>query len=113
VVLADALRRRGVPVVHQAAVVAGGRTFHLDLAVPDASWGVELDIHPEHRSVEGHAADAERRRRLHREAWQVEVVTEQDMARPEQVADDLAELYRLRARHPSSACGSGPHPLLG
>ena len=27
-----------------------------------AQWGVELDIHPEHRSLEGHAADAERRR---------------------------------------------------
>jgi hypothetical protein len=98
VVLADALRRRGVPVEHQARVLApvSGRTFRLDLAVTDARWGVELDIHPEHRTFEGHAADAERRRELHRMAWQIETVSEHDMERPERLADDLATLYRLR-----------------
>lgn len=63
-VLAEALRRRNVPVEHQVRVVrpSDGRPMYIDLAVRSAQWGVELDIHPEHRSLEGHAADAERRR---------------------------------------------------
>jgi hypothetical protein len=106
VVLADALRRRRVPVEHQTKVIrsSNGRTFRIDLAVPAVRWGIELDIHPEHRSVEGHAADTERRRELHRMAWQLETVSEHDMADPERLADDLAGLYRLRVAtqtHPS------------
>jgi hypothetical protein len=99
--LADALRRRGVPVEQQVCVVAPsrGRTLHVDLAVPDVRWGVELDIHPEHRSIEGHAADAGRRRDMHRDGWQIEVVTEQDMLRLDALASDLAALYVLRRRH--------------
>ena len=34
-------------------------------ALPPLRWGVELDIHPEHRSLEGHAGDARRYRSLH------------------------------------------------
>jgi hypothetical protein len=100
VVLAEALRRQGVPVVHQARVIrsGGGRVFHVDLAVPEVRWGVELDIHPEHRSLEGHAADAARRREMHRLAWQVETVSEHDMDDPARVARDLAGLYQLRRR---------------
>ncbi len=81
--------------------------MRIDLAVPDVRWGVELDIHPEHRSLEGHAADAERRRQLHRLAWQIEVVSEHDMRDVERLADDLAGLYALRRRqlvgHPSAS----------
>jgi hypothetical protein len=109
VVLAEALRRRGVAIEHQARVVgpSSGRTMRIDLAVPAIRWGVELDIHPEHRSLEGHAADAERRRELHRLAWQIEVVSEHDMRDVERLADDLAALHRDRtarlARHPSAS----------
>ena len=109
VVLADRLRALGVPVVQQARVIrsSGGRVFHVDLAVPDARWGIELDIHPEHRSIEGHASDAQRRREMHLLAWQVETVAEQDMADPDRLAGELAALYRLRRRqllaHPSTA----------
>lgn len=100
VVLARALRRRGVPVEHQTRVLGPttGRPLRLDLAVRDARWGVELDIHPEHRSLEGHAADAERRREMHRMAWQIETVTEHDMRDVERLADDLSALYLLRRR---------------
>ena len=98
VVLAEALRRRSVPVETQSGVVRAedGVSLHVDLAVPAVRWGVELDIHPEHRSIEGHAADAGRRRDMHRLAWQVETVTEHDMRNPERLADDLADLYRRR-----------------
>ena len=99
VVLADALRARGVPVEHQVSVVRStdGVGYHIDLAVPSVRWGIEVDVHPEHRSVEGHAADADRRRALHRMSWQLEVVTEHDMRRPDHIADELAGIYRVRA----------------
>jgi hypothetical protein len=118
VVLAEALRRRDVPVENQTKVIrsSNGRSFRVDLAVPAVRWGIELDIHPEHRSIEGHAADAERRRELHRMAWQLETVSEHDMADPERLADDLAGLYRLRVTaqaHPSVSGGGHPRQALG
>jgi hypothetical protein len=108
VVLGEALRRFGVPVEQQVAITRpDGRRIHVDLGVPCARWGVELDIHPEHRSIEGHAADAERRRHAHRAGWQIEVVSERDMRQPDAVATDLAGLYRMRCRD------LGVHPSVG
>lgn len=106
VVVADALRRRGIPIEQQARVIrsANGREFRIDLGVPAARWGVELDIHPEHRSWEGQASDAGRRREMHRLAWQIETVTEHDLRDVERLADELADLYRRRVSsqaHPS------------
>jgi hypothetical protein len=98
VVLLDALLRRDVPVEPQVPVDRGGRVFHLDLGVPSVRWGVELDIHPEHRSVDGHHRGARRLRSLHDSAWQIEPVTELDMASVERLADELAALYHDRAR---------------
>ena len=62
VVLHDALRALGVPVDAQVPVrcPADGVTIHVDLAVPAVRWGIELDIHPEHRSVDGHQRDSRR-----------------------------------------------------
>jgi hypothetical protein len=98
--LLEALERRGVPVVPQVPVLADGRLIHLDLGVPEVRWGIELDIHPEHRTVPGHGRDARRRRSLRASDWAVEVVTEVDVAGPrrlEATADELAGLYH---RHP-------------
>jgi hypothetical protein len=97
VVVLEALRRRGVPVERQVAVVLGnGSRLHVDLGVEAARWGVELDIHPEHRSVDGSANDARRRRQLHLRAWQVETVTEPDLADMDALVVHLVELYRAR-----------------
>jgi hypothetical protein len=105
VVLAEALRARHVPVECQARVIRGdsGREIHVDLAVSALKWGVELDIHPEHRSFEGHTGDARRYRGLHGVDWQVEPVSEGDMADVNALADELADLYFARRRrgHPS------------
>jgi hypothetical protein len=107
VVLGEALRQRGIPVESQVAVMLGSgrRPLHVDLGVRTARWGVELDIHPEHRSWEGHASDASRRRDLHRVAWQIETVSEHDMRDVDRLADELADLYAVRERairpHPS------------
>jgi hypothetical protein len=99
VVLAEALARRAVPVERQTRVVrVGGRLARIDLAVPEIKWGIELDIHPEHRTIDGQAGDARRYRSLHLAAWQIEPVTELDMLDPESIADELTELYRARRR---------------
>ena len=100
VALADALERRGVPIERQSRVLAfpNGRSARIDLAVPSAQWGIELDVHPEHRSLEGHARDAGRVRHLHRAGWQIEQVSERDMEDVEALADELASLYRLRVQ---------------
>jgi len=96
-VVLDALRRREVPVDRQVRVrLSNGAAVHVDLGVEAVRWGVELDIHPEHRSVEGAAVDARRRRDLHLRGWQVETVTEPDLADLEALVDHLAALYRLR-----------------
>ena len=105
VVLADALRRRAVPVEHQTHVVraSNGRSARIDLAVPSINWGIELDIHPEHRTFDGHARDARRRRDLHSVGWQIEVVTELDLDDVEALADELTVLYHARRAAQSSA----------
>jgi hypothetical protein len=118
VVLASALRDRAVPIEIQAQVVRGAsRLIHIDLAVPFIKWGIELDIHPEHRSLEGHAGDARRYRDLHRGEWQVEPVSEQDMADVNALADELTELYHVRRRqflaHSSVTRQTGDHMALG
>ena len=105
VVLADALRRRNIPIEHQTQVVraSSGRTARIDLAVPSIRWGIELDIHPEHRTFDGHASDAKRRRDLHAVAWQIEVVTELDMGDVEALADELLQNYRVRSVQSSAS----------
>ena len=104
VALAEALERRGVPIERQSRVVAlpNGRSARIDLAVPSVQWGIELDVHPEHRTLEGHARDAARARYLHRAGWQIEQVSERDMDDVEMLADELAALYRLRAQAQSA-----------
>jgi hypothetical protein len=99
VILGDALLRRGVPIVPQWELNQPGEVpTHPDLAVAEARWGIELDIHPEHRSVEGAHRDARRMRSRHRGDWQIEPVSELDMGDLECLADELAALYRQRAR---------------
>jgi hypothetical protein len=101
--LSEALRARGVPIEHQTRLVraSNGRTARVDLAVPDIRWGIEVDIHPEHRTFEGQADGAVRTRDLHRHDWQIEPVTERDMDDLAALADELVGLYERRRQHPS------------
>ncbi len=73
--------------------------MHVDLAVSAVKWGVELDIHPEHRSLEGHAGDTRRYRGLHLVEWQIEPVSEADMEDVEMLVTELSSLYHARCRH--------------
>ena len=70
--------------------------MHVDLAVAEIQWGIELDIHPEHRSIEGHGGDARRYRSLHLVEWQVEPVSEADLVDLAKLADELTALYQVR-----------------
>lgn len=97
VMVAEALRDRGVPVVAQLAVVRpDGRPARLDLAVPAVRWGVEIDVHDEHRTYDGRGRDAHRYRDLHGSDWQIEPVSDADLDDLDELADELAGLYRQR-----------------
>lgn len=100
VLVLASLLRRGVPAEAQFEVARYEQVpAHIDLSVPAARWGIELDLHPEHRSVDGAHRDARRRRSMHIAGWQVETVAELDVATPqliEQLADELLALYLVR-----------------
>ncbi|MDQ3470637.1 MAG: hypothetical protein M3487_12840 [Actinomycetota bacterium] len=104
--VAAGLRARNVPIEAQTVVSRpNGRTARIDLAVPSVRWGVELDIHPEHATVEGRANDVRRLRDLHRATWQIETVVEGDLKDIDGLCVELARLYRARVQ----ALG-GNHP---
>ncbi|MDP2290470.1 MAG: hypothetical protein Q8M22_04735 [Actinomycetota bacterium] len=98
VLVADGLRRRGVPILTQVEplLLPGGGRITLDLAVPTVRWGVEIDVHPDHWLLPGTTRDKQRDRRCHLVGWQVERVTEVDLLDLEAICDELAELYRSR-----------------
>jgi hypothetical protein len=98
VVVAEGLRRRGVPVELQVRYLAlpNGRRIRLDMAVPSVRWAVEVDVHPDHLLVDGTTKDKQRDRWCHRIDWQVERVTELDLIDVEALCDELADLYRAR-----------------
>jgi hypothetical protein len=98
IVLGDALRARGVPVVPQVAslVLPDGSKIRIDLAVPEARWAVEIDVHPDHLLLEGTTRDKRRDRKCHLIAWQVERVTELDLLDLPSLLDELVALYEVR-----------------
>jgi hypothetical protein len=97
-VLAEALRARGIPVEPQfsALRLLDGSSARLDLAVPAARWGIEIDIHPDHLLLDGTAKDKRRDRQCHRIGWQIERVTELDMLDLDGLLDELQSLYAAR-----------------
>jgi very-short-patch-repair endonuclease len=99
VVIAEALRARGVPVNPQFStlVLPSGASVRIDLAVPDVRWGIEIDVHPEHLLLEGTSKDKRRDRQCHRIGWQIERVTEIDFLDLDGLVDELVELYLTRA----------------
>ncbi len=98
IVLADALRARGVPVVPQVSslLLPNGSQIRIDLAVPDVRWAIEIDVHPDHLLLEGTTRDKRRDRQCHLIRWQVERVTEVDMIDLPGLIDELVALYQVR-----------------
>jgi hypothetical protein len=97
-VLAEALRAKGVPVQPQFDDLAlpDGSTVRLDLAVPAARWGIEIDVHPDHLLLDGTTRDKRRDRKCHRIGWQIERVTEIDLLDIDGLVEELVELYETR-----------------
>jgi very-short-patch-repair endonuclease len=98
VVLAEALRARGIPVQPQFRDLdlPNGSSVRLDLAVPAARWGIEIDVHPDHLLLDGTTKDKRRDRQCHRIGWQIERVTEIDLLDFDGLVDELVALYETR-----------------
>jgi hypothetical protein len=98
VLLAAALRGRGVPVQPQFRDLdlPNGSQVRIDLAVPAARWGIEIDVHPDHLLLDGTTRDKRRDRQCHLIGWQIERVTEIDLLDLDGLVDELVELYKLR-----------------
>jgi very-short-patch-repair endonuclease len=88
----DALVQRGVHDVESQVTetIAGFRTVRFDVAIPSIRWVLEVDVHPEHRSVEGQGRDHQRDRRGRRVGWEIERVGEDELATAfDSTIDDL------------------------
>ena len=98
IVLGDALRAHGVPVVPQLSslVLPNGSKIRIDLAVPAIRWAIEIDVHPDHLLLEGTTRDKRRDRQCHLIGWQVERVTEVDLLDLSGLVDELVDLYQVR-----------------
>ena len=74
----DRLRRHGVDgLVRQYWVdLPGHGPARFDLAVPAIRWALEVDVHPEHRSLEGAASDNRRDAAADAAGWMVRRVAE-------------------------------------
>lgn len=99
VVLAAALRSRGVPVQPQFRDLdlPDGSRVRLDLAVPASRWGIEIDVHPDHLLLDGTTKDKRRDRQCHRIGWQIERVTEIDLLDLDGLVEELVALYAARS----------------
>jgi len=98
VLLGDALRARGIPVVPQVTdlQLPNGSKIRIDLAVPELRWAVEIDVHPDHLFLEGTTRDKRRDRQCHLIGWQVERATEVDFLDLSGFVDELVALYHAR-----------------
>lgn len=96
--VADALLARGVPVEtnRQWLDLPNGGRARLDLAVPEARWGVEVDVHPSHLGLVGSTDDKRRDRQVSLIGWRIHRITTIDVADLDATADELAALYRQR-----------------
>lgn len=94
-----ALERRGVnPLVRQYPLrLIDGTVIHLDGAVPELRWAVEIDHVTWHGGRFDTQRDKARDRGARRLGWQVERVTDQELAEDfARAISELVELHRLR-----------------
>jgi very-short-patch-repair endonuclease len=94
-----ALERRGVnPLVRQYPLrLIDGTVIHLDGAVPELRWAVEIDHVTWHGGRFDTQRDKARDRGARRLGWQVERVTDQELADDfARAISELVELHRLR-----------------
>lgn len=103
------LLSRGVPVEPQDCLkLLTGRSIRIDMAVRAIRWAVEVDVHPDHLSLEGTTGDKQRDRQLHLVDWEVERVTALDLLDLPAIVDELVALYRARLSRTTTSRVSVP-----
>jgi hypothetical protein len=83
-----------------AVVLAGYGRARFDLAIPPLRWALEIDVHPEHRTLEGAARDQRRDAAACAVGWTVRRVGEVALARDRfaaTIGELVAEVTRRRA----------------
>jgi very-short-patch-repair endonuclease len=97
----DALVARGVADLESQVWqrVPGYGPARFDLAIPSIQWVLEVDVHPEHRSISGQGNDHRRDRSARRVGWATERVGEAELSTDfEWTMDDLVESIDARRR---------------
>ena len=87
----------GSDIAISSATGAAAGLIRIDMAVPALRWAVEVDVHPDHLSLEGTTGDKQRDRQLHLVDWEVERVTALELLNLPAILDELVELYRARS----------------
>lgn len=104
----DALVARGVSDLESQVkeMLPGHGSVRFDLAIPAIRWVLEVDVHPEHRTVDGQGGDHRRDRRSRRAGWVVDRVGEVELnanfdavvdEQVESIAERRIEVARLTA----------------
>jgi hypothetical protein len=77
----DALVRRGIEGLESQVreTLAGYGKVRFDIAVPSIMWVLEVDVHPEHRTLEGQFRDHRRARHAREKGWYVEQTGEVEL----------------------------------
>lgn len=96
----EALRHRGVHglVKQHRIVLPGYGTARFDLAIPPLRWALEVDVHPEHRTIEGDAKDNVRDDAAERIDWFVKRVSEGELRQFDAAIDRIVESLERRRR---------------
>jgi very-short-patch-repair endonuclease len=95
----DALFARGVSDLESQVKETLPRhgSVRFDLAIPAIRWVLEVDVHPEHRTIEGQGGDHRRDRRSRRAGWVVDRVGEVELTTAfEAVVDEQVEAITER-----------------
>ena len=97
-----ALRRRGVvDLVRQHPIqLPGYGRARFDMAIPELRWALEVDVHPEHRTVEGVANDRRRDDAAEEIGWAVRRLVDAELVAFDSAIDGVVNaIQRRRDRH--------------
>ena len=90
----------------------GYGNVRFDMAIPSIQWVLEVDVHPEHRTVEGQTGDCRRDRRTRRSGWFVDRVGEAELTIEfDATLDDVVASVELRRQEVARLAAAGLWPL--
>jgi len=110
----EALRSRGVSGLRRQVrlVLPAYGAAYFDVAIPELCWAVEVDLHPEHNTIEGRARDNGRDHSADSIGWVVRRVGELELTpqRFESTIDALMLSLRKRAGDVEALRAAGRWP---